>query len=190
KLRAAAADINHQTLARLARHGMRDPGVDEARPFHAGDDFDRVSKSFARALEKGLFAARLAQRVGTDDTHAIGVYVAQALAKTLQTRKRPRCGFLVDTAVLLDTGGNTHHLAQAINDDELAVRVARDDHVEAVRPQVDSGENIWNGLSREALARIHGRADEGGGAHSSVVAFRPRKTSRTRRSSRPEDFGS
>ena len=60
--------------------------------------------------------------------------VAQALAKTLQTRKRPRRGFLVDTAVLLDTGGNTHHFAQAIDDDELAVRVARDDHVEAVRP--------------------------------------------------------
>jgi hypothetical protein len=92
-----------------------------------------MTERLARALEKRLLAPRHAQRVGAHHAHAIRMHVAQALAKALQTRKRPRGGFLVDAAVLLDTGSQPHHLAQTIDDGELAVRVARNDHVKAVR---------------------------------------------------------
>src|SRR4029077_9586700 len=72
ELSAAAADVDHQALARLAWHGVRNPGVDEARLLHAGDDLDRVAERLAGALEKGLLAVREPQRVGADAAHAVG----------------------------------------------------------------------------------------------------------------------
>ena len=132
QLRAAAADVDHQPSARLARHGVRDAQVNEARLFHAGDDFNRVPESGARAFEEGLLAVRHAQRIGADDAHAAGAHVAQALAEALQARECPCRHVLVDAAVLRDPGREPHHLAQTIDDDQLAVRVARDHHVEAV----------------------------------------------------------
>ena len=131
-LGAAAADVDHQPPPRLVRHGVRDARVDQARLFHAADDLDRVAEGLARALEKCLLAVRHAQRVGTDDAHAVGVHVAQPLAEALQTGERACRDVLVDAAVLRDAGGEAHHLAQAIDDNHLAVRVARHDHVETV----------------------------------------------------------
>ena len=39
-------------------------------------------------------------------------------------------------------GGQAHHLAQAVDDDELAVRVTRDHHVETVGAQVHRRQNV------------------------------------------------
>src|SRR6185369_13368232 len=47
QLGAAAADVDDQPPAGFARHGMRDAGVDEARLFHAGDDFDGMAERLA-----------------------------------------------------------------------------------------------------------------------------------------------
>jgi hypothetical protein len=124
---------------------MRDAGVDQARLFHAGDDLDRVPERLAGALEEGLLAMRQAQGVGTDAAHAVGVHVAQALAEALQAGERPRRHVLVDAAVLGDAGRQAHHLAQAIDDDQLAVRIARDHHVETVGTEVDRGEDARDG---------------------------------------------
>ena len=145
ELGAAAADVDHQALARLARHGVRDAGVDEARLLHAGDDLDRVAERLAGALEEGLLAVREPQRIGADAAHAVGVHVAQALAEALEAGERARRHVLVDAAVLGDAGGQAHHLAQAIDDDQLAVRVARDHHVEAVGAQVHRREDVRDG---------------------------------------------
>ena len=76
QLGAAAADVHDEPLAGLARHGVRDAGVDEARLFHAGDDLDGMAERLARALEKRLLAPRDAQGVGADHTHAARVHVA------------------------------------------------------------------------------------------------------------------
>ena len=108
------------------------PAVDEARLFHAGDDFDRMAERLAGALEERLLLVRQPQRVGAHHAHAVGVHVAQALAEALQAGERTCRHVLVDAAVLGDAGGQAHHLAQAVDDDQLAVRVARDHHVEAV----------------------------------------------------------
>ena len=88
---------------------------------------------------------RETQGVGSDDAHAVGVHVAQALPEALQAGERPRGDVLVDAAVLGDTGGEAHHLAQAVDDDQLAMGVARHDHVEAVGPKVHGGKDVWHG---------------------------------------------
>ena len=85
----------------------------------------------AGALQEGLLAARDAQRIGADHAHAARVHVAQALAEALQAGEGARRHVLVDAAILVDPGGQAHHFAQAIDDDQLAVRVARDHHVES-----------------------------------------------------------
>jgi len=108
--------------------------VDESRLFHAGNDFDRMPERLTRTLEERLLAVRQAQRVGAHHAHAVGMHVTQPLAETLQAGERAGRYVLVDAAVLGHAGGEAHHLAQAIDDDQLAVRVARDHHVETVAP--------------------------------------------------------
>src|SRR2546430_9136743 len=61
----------------------------------------------------------------------------------------PICHVLVDAAVLGHAGSEAHHLAQAIDDDELAVRMARDHHVEAVAAEVHRRENLGDGAGRD-----------------------------------------
>jgi CelD/BcsL family acetyltransferase involved in cellulose biosynthesis len=70
------------------------------------------------------------------------VHIAQSLAETLQARERTRSNLLVDPAVLFDARGETNHLAQPIDDNELTVGITRHDHVEAVRPEIDSRQNV------------------------------------------------
>ena len=92
--------------------------------------------SASRALEERLLAARNAQRVGTDDAHIARVHVAQSLAEALQAGERARRGFLIEATVIADAGRQPHHLAQAVDDDQLAVRIARDHHVKAVGAEI------------------------------------------------------
>ena len=126
-LGAAAADVDHQPVPGLRRQRVRHARVNESRLLHAGDDFDRVSERIARALEKGLLAARDAQRIGADHAHAARVHVAQPLSETLQAGQRPRRHFLVEPAVRAHAGAEAHHLAHPVDDDQLPVRVAGDD---------------------------------------------------------------
>src|SRR5947207_468990 len=104
----------------------------EPRLLHAGDDLDRMPERLAGTLEEGLLAVREAQRVRPHDAHAVGVHVAQPLAEALETGERPRRDFLIDAAVLGYPGREPHHLAQPIDDGQLAVRVTGHHHVKAV----------------------------------------------------------
>src|SRR5215472_11978033 len=147
ELGAAATDVDHQAPPGLARHGVRDAGVDEARLLHASNDLDGMTERLAGALQEGLLAVRNPQRVGADDAHAVGVHVAQPLPEALQARQGARRNVLIDAAVLGDAGGQAHHLAQAVDDYQLAVRVARDHHVEAVGAQVHRGQHVRHGAA-------------------------------------------
>ncbi len=62
--------------------------------------------------------------------------------KRSQAIQRAAGGCFVEPAVFIEARGEAHHLAQAIEDDELAVRIARDDHVETVRSQIDSRHDV------------------------------------------------
>src|SRR5436305_295081 len=132
ELGAAPADVHHQALPGLARHGVRDARVDEPRLLHAGDDLDRMPERLAGTLEEGLLAVREAQRVRPHDAHAVGVQVAQPLAGARGSGERARRDFLIDAAVLGYPGREPHHLAQPIDDGQLAVRVTGHHHVKAV----------------------------------------------------------
>ena len=91
-----------------------------------------MAERLARPLQKRLFLVRQPQCVGADHAHAVGVHVTQALTEALQAGERASRHVLVDAAVLGNSCGQAHHLAQAVDDDQLTVRVARDHHVEAV----------------------------------------------------------
>ena len=54
--------------------------------------------------------------------------------------------------------------------DQLAVRVARDDHVEAVRPEVDSGQNVGDGAGGSRSCLSAGRAGGDGRTHAQLSA--------------------
>src|SRR5882757_8154469 len=102
------------------------------------------------------------QRVGADDADAIRVHVTQALAETLEASDGA-CGHLfVGASVFLNAGAEADHLAQSIDDDELAMRVARNDHVKAVRPEVDGGEDIRQRSSRQKSRLLPGAPQPAG----------------------------
>ena len=175
ELRAAAADVHHEALAGLARHGVRHAAVDEPRLLHAGDDLDRVAQGLTGALEKGLLAMCEAQGIRPDDADAVGTHIAQPLPETLQAGKRPRGRLFVDPAVLRDARRQADHLTQAVDDDELAVRVARHDHVEAVGAEVYRGEDIGDGSRRGLRAGFLAVAEGGGGGHARCGAGQAEK---------------
>jgi hypothetical protein len=111
---------------------MGNTGVDEARLFHSRNDLDGVTEGFAGTFQKRLLTVRESEGVRPDDTNAVGVYVPQTLPESLQACESSCSDLFVDATVLLDTGSEPHHLAQAVNNNELTVRIPRDDHVEAV----------------------------------------------------------
>ena len=65
------------------------------------------------------------------------VHVAQPLAETAQTAERAVLAGIVEKAVAVQPGGEPDHLAQTVDDRELPVVRSRDDHMEAVRAEVD-----------------------------------------------------
>ena len=107
----------------------------------------------AGALQEGLLAPCAAQGIGADHAHAVGVHVAQPLAEALQAGEGARGHVLVDAAVFLDARAQAHHFAQAIHDDDLAVDIARHDHVETVGAQVDGRQDVGNRIGGHARSR-------------------------------------
>ena len=116
------------------------------------DDLDGMSERFARAFEECLLATRDAQRVGADDAHAVGAHVGKPLAEAAEAGEAPCADRLVEPAVGIEPCGEAHHLAQPIDDDELAGRVSRDDHVETVGAEIDRGQDVRRALRRAVQA--------------------------------------
>jgi hypothetical protein len=161
---AATADVDHEPAAGFAGRCVRHTQVDQSRFLHARDDLDRVSEGLARAVEERALASRLAQGIGADDSYALGPHVAKTLTEALEAGECAGGGLTVQPPMLIEPGGKAHHLAKTVDNGELAQRVARHNHVKAVRPEVDSGKDVW-----------HRRAGRG------QAGFRRRTRSRSRR---------
>jgi hypothetical protein len=58
--------------------------------------------------------------------------ISQALTKTLETFERAIGRVLVETAVGSEARAEPHHFAQAIDDQQLAVREPRDHHMKTI----------------------------------------------------------
>ena len=142
ELRAAAADVDHESLAALVRRRVRHPEVNQSRLFDAGDDFDRVAERVARALQESPAAVRLAQGVGADDAHAFGAHVAQALAEPFEALQCTLGRVATEAALFVEARSESNHLAQAIEHDQLPVVVTGDDHVKAVGAEVNRREDV------------------------------------------------
>ena len=151
----AAADVDHQPLVRAHGARVRDAGVDQARLFQPGDDFDGVTERGAGALQEPALALGAAQRIGADDAHAVGVHGAQALAESFEAAQGAVGGGIVEPAAVAQAGGQAHHLAQPVEDDQLAVRVARDHHVKTVGAQIDGGEHVGNDTTAAHLRQSY-----------------------------------
>ena len=97
------------------------------------------------------------------------MHVSQALTETLQAGERACSDLLVDTTVLFDARRKANHLAQPIDNDELAVRITRHDHVKAVRPEIDSREDVGNRAGGVCGVGLLGRSGRDSWAHSMPV---------------------
>jgi hypothetical protein len=82
--------------------------------------------------------------------HAARVHVAQPLTEALEAAQGARRGLLVDPAILAHAGAEAHHLAQAVDDDELAVAVAGHDEMETIGSEIDRRQNLGYGARRPA----------------------------------------
>ncbi len=96
----------------------------------------------ARALQKPALALGAAQGIGAHHAHAVGAHGAQPLAEALQAAQGAVGGAVIQTPAVAQAGGEPHHFTQTIEDDELAVRVARDHHVKTVGAQIDGREHV------------------------------------------------
>jgi len=78
----------------------------------------------------------------------------------------------------------THHLAQTVDDDELAVRIARDDQMETVGAEVYRGKDVGDRASRRLRVGLLAVADGADRTHATLTGIRRRRRSRSRRWSR------
>ena len=100
----------------------------------------------SRARSTKASFCRAPESVGAHHAHAVGPHVAQALAESFEAGERAGRDILVQPPVGLEAGAEAHHLAQPIEDDQLAVRVTRDHHVKTVGTEIDRGKYVRDGL--------------------------------------------
>ena len=81
----------------------------------------------------------------------------QSLAEALQTAQRPLGGRIVEPSAVVEARGKPYHLAQPVENDELAVRVTRDHHMKTVGAQIDRGKDVGNDTTPAHLAVVFGR---------------------------------
>jgi hypothetical protein len=91
----------------------------------------------------------LSKRAGPDRTHRGVRHEAEALSEALKTLHGPIGDFDRESTVGVQSFRERDALAQSIEHVEVALRVLGDDHVEAVRAEVDGGD----GFDRLALHR-------------------------------------
>jgi len=142
QLGAAAADINHQPARpRMAAriHTVSHAVIDQARFFDAGDDADFVTERFFGGGNEGAAILQPAQRVGTDHAHAVRRQLAQTLTEALKAGQGARLGLARQLAVGAEAGGEAHGFTQPVQHLQLAVVLARDQHVETVGAEIDRG---------------------------------------------------
>ena len=139
-LGTAAADVHNHAPSAVALQGLCGAEVDQARLLDTGNDFDGKSERLFGARDEVVRIGRLAQRVGADHAYVVGFESAQAFTEACETGEGALAGFLGEQVVLVQTGGQAHHVALAVDDRHGVFFLARDDEVKTVRTEVDSGE--------------------------------------------------
>ena len=136
ELGAAATDVDDEPTAAAVRERVRHTEVDEPGFLAARNHLDGVTERGRGLAQEVAGVPSLAQRVGTHCAHAHAPRGAQALTEPPQALEAARLGLGGEVAALVEARRELHALAHAIEDGELAVDLAGDDHVEAVGPEV------------------------------------------------------
>jgi hypothetical protein len=125
--------------------------VNEARFFNAGDNFNVVPERRFGAGQKAPRALGLAQGVGAHHAHSARLHFTQALPEAFEACQCAALRYRVEATIIGKAIGQPHHFAQAVHDDELAVRMPRHNHMEGVGAEIDRRQN----RRHPALARSH-----------------------------------
>src|SRR3546814_9273929 len=102
--------------------------------------------------------------VGRHRALALRRDVTDALSQPRQAFERALAHLGCQRALAVESLGQAHGFAHAIDGAQLPQGVARDDHVEAVRTQVDRGEHV------AVLQGSRGGRDEGRDLHAQIFA--------------------
>ncbi len=87
----------------------------------------------------------------------MGAHVAEPLAESPQARERPLLARHVENSLVVETGRESDHLAQPVDDRRLAVLIASDDHVKAIRAEIDRGHDLGGfAWTRLRVGQHHG----------------------------------
>ncbi len=136
---------------------MHDTGVDQSRFFQPGDDFDGVTESGAGALQKPALSPGATQGAGGHHAHAVGVHRAEPLPEAFEAAQSAFRRRVVQPSAVAQACGQTYHFPEAVQNDELAVRMTRHDHVKAVGAQVDGGKHVGYDTAAAHLRGQHSR---------------------------------
>ena len=158
-LRASSADVDDEASPGVVGERVRDAQVDDARLLVPRDDLDRVPEGASRLGQKLPRVLRLAQGVGAHRPDVDALHPGQPLAEPLEDLDAAPLRLLGEVVGLVEPGRELTALAHAVDDLELAPADTRDEHVEAVRSEIDGCELV--GHDRSTLVTLAGRADNG-----------------------------
>jgi hypothetical protein len=130
-----------------------------ASTLESDDDSDRFSsgsktKCVFGADQESLDVTSTAKRVRAHSPDAVRRHVAHALAETTQTFERPLLCRRRQPSGLVESGGQLHHLAQSVEHSQFTPARSGDDHVKAVRAEIDRGDAVrkrWSEFRHDAL---------------------------------------
>ena len=109
----------------------------------------------AGALQEPALALGAAQGVGSNHPDAVGVHRAQPLPEALEAAQCTFGRSVVQPPAVAHARGQTHHFAQTVQNDQLAVRMTGHDHMKTIGAQIDGGEHV--GYDTTA-AHLHGHS--------------------------------
>jgi hypothetical protein len=139
---AAPADVHDQTAFAIFGKGVGDALIDEARLFHTGDYFNGMTEGLFGRGKKILAVGGHAQRVGPHGAHRAAREMTQALAEQGEAVEGAFHRVRGEAFVGIEARGEAHHVAEAVDDDDLVIVRSRHHHVKAVGAEVDGGDGV------------------------------------------------
>jgi hypothetical protein len=91
-----------------------------------------MAQGGAGTFQKPALALGAPQGIGADHPYAVSVHGAEPLPEALEAAQGAFRGGVIQPSAIAQAGGQTHHFTQAIENDELAVRMTGHDHVKTV----------------------------------------------------------
>jgi hypothetical protein len=134
------ADVHHQPALVGLRQQARNPLVDQAGFFLAGDDLDAEAQDGLGLLQEFLPVARLAQGLGRHRAHLLLAKALQALGEAGQAVPAALHRRRAEHLVFVEAVALAHGFLEVLDAFDVARLEAPDFEAEAVGAKVDGGE--------------------------------------------------